>query len=110
MSRYTLQGLMRLRCPGDTYYWVYRSRLPISEVMPEAKRMYARKFKFSKATPPAKPVVRVFKVGSKRLLVLRIGNHFVSSYAWDTLIRKVAFGPWKILDQVTLRKRWVGDL
>ena len=45
-------------------------------------------------------------LSKRRLLVLRIGKWFVSSFTWETLTRKAAFGPWKQIDQVTLQQRW----
>ncbi len=102
----TLEGLFRTVHGSERAYYAYRSKLPISEVIPEAQRVIARRYRFAKITQPAKPVIRVFKVGTKRLLVLRIGERFVSAFTWEALTRKAAFGPWKKIAEVTLDKRW----
>lgn len=107
MGEYTLAGLYSTRFPGDRAYYAYRSKLPLTEVIPEAHRVIRRRYGYAKRSAPAKPVIRVFKVGDRRLLVLRIGDRFVSSYTWETLTRKAAFGPWRRIDQVTLQKRWM---
>ncbi len=59
----------------------------------------------SKLIWPWKPYVRVFRVSTRKLLVIRVANHFVSSYTWDRLMYKLALNQWQKLNQ-TLLKRW----
>ena len=106
MQEYTLHGLYGSPHLSGRAFFAYRSKLPTAEVIPEAQRGIARRYRFAKLAKPEKLTVRVFKVGERRLLVLRIGKWFVSSFTWETLTRKAAFGPWKRIDQVTLQKRW----
>lgn len=83
----------------------YRSPLPLGEVLVEACRKYEYKTR-SLGEMPFKPTVRVFKAQGKSLLVLRVGDQFVSAFTWKRLIQKAAFGPWLQLDRTTLARRW----
>lgn len=87
-------------------YFAIRNKLPMGEVLQEACRRYERSHKYRRLEPPAKPVIRVFKAQGKPLLVLRVGPKFVSAFTWKRLIHKAAFGPWKVVADTTLGKRW----
>lgn len=87
-------------------HFAIRDRLPMNEVLAEACLRYQRSHKYRRLDAPAKPVIRVFKAQGKPLLVLRVGPKFVSAFTWKRLIHKAAFGPWKIIADTTLGKRW----
>lgn len=87
-------------------HFAIRDRLPMDYVLSEAMRRYQRSHKYRRLEAPAKPIIRVFKAQGKPLLVLRVGPKFVSAFTWKRLIHKAAFGPWKVIDETTLGKRW----
>lgn len=87
-------------------HFAIRDKLPMEVVMEEACRRYQRSHKYRRLDMPAKPIIRVFKAQGKPLLVLRVGPKFVSAFTWKRLIHKAAFGPWKVLADTTLGKRW----
>jgi hypothetical protein len=103
MAEYTMKGLEALRGAPAVVYYRYRDKLPLAEVIREAER---RVRWGSRLAGVDQVRVRVFKVGKKQLLVLRVGTRFVSAFTWDRLIRKAAFGPWQRITDVTLAKRW----
>lgn len=86
-------------------YFAIRDSIPIEEVLQEAYRRYEQLCR-KHGRAPLKPVIRVFKAQGKPLLVLRVGPKFVSAFTWRRLIHKAAFGPWKIVEDTTLGKRW----
>lgn len=87
-------------------YFAIRDNLPVEQVREEAYRRYRVMHLYMRQAQPEKPIIRVFKAQGKPLLVLRVGPKFVSAFTWERLIHKAAFGPWKIVDDTTLGKRW----
>lgn len=87
-------------------YFAIRGNLPMEEVLQEARRRVDRMCQCMRQPKPEKPIIRVFKAQGKPLLVLRVGPKFVSAFTWKRLIHKAAFGPWKVVDDTTLGKRW----
>lgn len=82
-------------------------RLSTEECILEAGSEARRRARMSHVALPIKPVIRVFKAQGKPLLVLRVGRYFISSFTWDTLIRKAADQyKWKRIANTTLAKRW----
>ena len=65
-----------------------------------------RRLSYAKLNTRCPLRIRVFKAQGKRLLVLRIGEKFVSAFTWEALTRKAAWGPWKDIRSVTLFERW----
>lgn len=86
-------------------YFAMRDKRPMDEVLRLAERKFNIQCSLSGRTP-LKPIIRVFKAQGKPLLVLRVGPKFVSAFTWKRLIHKAAFGPWKVIDETTLGKRW----
>ena len=87
-------------------YFAIRDNLPMDEVLWEAERKYRMIALHHGKCIHQRPIIRVFKAQGKPLLVLRVGPKFVSAFTWKRLIHKAAFGPWKLVADTTLGKRW----
>lgn len=87
-------------------HFAIRDNLPFDQVLTMAERKYQIICNQHGRSSYHKPIIRVFKAQGKPLLVLRVGPKFVSAFTWKRLIHKAAFGPWKIVDDTTLGKRW----
>lgn len=74
-----------------------------------ALRGWKRRTKRHQQNVPEKPSVVVLRAQGKRLMVLRVGPDFVSSFTWDTLMFKAAHGHWKKIADTTLAGRLPED-
>lgn len=98
--------LWQERLLKDSRDW---KRLPLMEKRDRAMAGWLRLTLRLKLTHKWRPVVQVIRAQGKPLLVLRVGDRFVSSFTWDRLMFKAAYGHWKNIHDTTLADRLPED-
>ena len=91
---------------GREFYAHRAATTTAEQLLRQAREEIYRRLAYAKLNVHGPLRIRVFKAQGKRLLVLRIGEKFVSAFTWEALTRKAAWGPWKDIRSVTLFERW----